>query len=103
MNKDKTVNAVTDEQIAEWKKKYRNVFCYTVDGEKLYFRQPDRKIIAAAGVTATNDPIKYNEFVLTNCFLGGNRALLEDDSIFYGLSHVVDKLIAVKVGELKNL
>lgn len=96
-------NEVTTEQIEAWKKKFGKVFCYEVDGEKIYFRQPERKTLAAAGVIAKNDPMKYNEFVLTNCCIGGNRELLNDDSVFYGLSQVIDQLIAVRVGELKNL
>ncbi|MDE5609451.1 MAG: hypothetical protein K2I66_03590 [Bacteroidales bacterium] len=98
---EKTPNE--NRQIEEWKRKHGKVFCYEVEGEKLYFRQPDRKTLAAAGVIAKNDPMKYNEFVLKNSFLGGNAELLEDNSVFYGLSQVMDKLVAAKVGELKNL
>lgn len=96
-------NEVSREQIDAWKAKYRKVFCYEVEGKKIYFKQPDRKTIAAAGVIAKNDPMKYNEFVLANCCLGGDRELLNDDSVFYGLSQKIDELIAAKVGELKNL
>ena len=95
--------AVESRQIEEWKRKHGKVFCYEVGGEKLYFRQPDRKTLAAAGVIAKNDPMKYNEFVLKNSFLGGNAELLEDNSVFYGLSQIMDELVAAKVGELKNL
>ena len=96
-------NAVSAEQIEAWKKKHGKVFCYTVDGEDVYFRQPDRKVIASAGVYAEKDPMKYAEYVFNNCFLGGNKELLNDDSVFYGLAKVIDKLVAVKEGELKNL
>lgn len=96
-------NEVGQEQIDAWKAKYRKVFCYEVDGQRIYFRQPDRRTISAAGIIAKNDPMKYNEFVLTNSFLGGARELLEDDSVFYGLSQKIDELVAAKVGELKNL
>ncbi len=99
----KGVDTVTEDQIAEWKRKYRRVFCYEVEGKRMYFRQPDRKTIAAAGVVAKNAPMKYNEFVLGNCFLGGPRELLDDDSVFFGLSQKIDELVAAKVGELKNL
>ncbi|MDE6493010.1 MAG: hypothetical protein K2O66_01220 [Bacteroidales bacterium] len=92
-----------NQRIEEWKRKYGKVFCYEVEGQQLYFRQPDRKTLAAAGVIAKNDPMKYNEFVLKNSFLGGNAELLEDNSVFYGLSQIMDKLVAAKIGELKNL
>lgn len=96
-------NEVNQGQIDSWKAKYQKVFCYEVDGKKIYFKQPDRKTIAAAGVIAKNDPMKYNEFVLANCCLGGERELLNDDSVFYGISQKIDELVAAKVGELKNL
>lgn len=106
METEKTVaakEAVTQEQIESWKRKHQKVFCYEVDGQKLYFKQPDRKTLAAASVIARNDPMKYNEFVLNNSLLGGPRELLEDDSVFYGLSQKIEELVAAKIGELKNL
>lgn len=96
-------NAVSEAQIKEWKRKFGKVLCYEVDGEKLYFRQPDRKVLASAGVLAKNDPMKYSEHILVNSFLGGNKELLYDDSVFYGLMQVIDQFVSVKVGELKNL
>ena len=96
-------NLSEDKQIEAWKSKYGKVFRYEVEGEKLYFRQPDRKTLAAAGVIAKNDPMKYNEFVLKNSLIGGNADLLEDNSVFYGLSQIMDELVAAKIGELKNL
>lgn len=93
----------TQEQIEAWKKKHQRVFAYEVDGKTLYFRQPDRKTLTAAGVIAKNDPMKYNEFVLKNSLLHGDASLLDNDSVFYGLSQVIEELVAAKVGELKNV
>ena len=98
-----TANESEQRQIADWKRKYGKVFCYEVDGEKLYFRQPDRKTLSAAGVIAKNDPMTYNDFVLKNSLLGGDSSLLDDNSVFYGLSQIMDELVSAKVGELKNL
>ena len=96
-------NAVTAEQIEAWKKKHGKIFCYTVDGEDIYFRQPDRKVMASASVVAAKDSMKFAEYIFSNCFLGGKKELLDDDSVFFGLAQVIDKLVAVKEGELKNL
>lgn len=97
-----------EQKIEQWKAKYRNVFCYEVENEagetvKAYFRQPDRKVLSAATVTAKGDPMKYNEIILKNCLLEGSEDLLNDDSTFYGLSQKVDELVNVKAGELKKL
>lgn len=96
-------DTVTPEQIEAWKKKHGKVFCYEVDGEKIYFRQPDRKVIASASVVAPNDPMKFAELVFSNSFLGGKRELLDDDSVFYGLMPIINELVSAKTGELKNL
>lgn len=95
-------------QIAQWKTKYKHVFCYAVETEEgetveCYFRQPDRRILSAATVNAKGDPMRYNEIVLKNCMLDDDKSLLEDDSIFFGLSQKVDELVNAKVGELKKL
>ena len=98
-----TGTAVSKAQIEEWKRKFGKVLCYEVEGEKIYFKQPDRKVLASASVVAKNDPMEYSEYILMNCFIGGNKELLYDDSVFLGLMQVIDKFISVKVGELKNL
>lgn len=98
-----TAPAVTEEQIREWKRKFGKILCYEVEGEKLYFKQPDRKVLASAAVVGKTDPMGYSEHILMNCFLGGNKELLYDDSVFLGLMQVIDRFISVKVGELKNL
>lgn len=103
-----TPEQTTAQKIEQWKAKYRNVFAYEVENEAgetvtFYFRQPDRKVMSAATVTAKGDPMKYNEFILKNSKLEGDDELLKDDSIFYGLSQKVDELVNAKAGELKKL
>lgn len=101
--------ALTEEQkVQKWKEQYRNVFAYDVETDegktvRLYFRQPDRRVLSAATITAKGDPMRYNEIVLKNCLLEGDEILLKDDSIFFGLSSKVDELVNAKVGELKKL
>lgn len=97
-----------EQKIEQWKAKYKSVFCYEVETEsgdtvKCYFRQPDRRVVSAATVSAKGDPMKYNEVILRNCMLEGGEDLLKEDSTFYGLSQKVDELVDAKVGELKKL
>ena len=99
----KTENLTIEQRIEEWKKKYNKIFAYKVDEKTVYLKQPDRKILSAATIGAKGDPMKYNEIVLKNCWLGDDIELLEDDSIFFGLSQKVDELVDAKVGELKKL
>ena len=96
-------NEVSQEQIEAWKAKYQKVFCYEVDGKKIYFKQPDRKTIAAAGVIAKNDPMKYNEILLNNCWLAGDEDIKTDDALFLGVSAKLGELVEIKEAELKKL
>lgn len=101
--KTEETNLTIEQKIEQWKEKHKNVFAYEVEGQTCYLKQPDRKILSAATINAKGDPMRYNEIVLKNCWLGDNVELLDDDSIFFGLSQKVDELVAAKVGELKKL
>lgn len=95
---------VTSSQIEEWKQKYGKIFCYkATDGKMCYFRSPNRRIVAAATVAAGDDGMLQKELVLKNCFLGGDRALLDEDKYFFVLHNYVGGLIDVVEGELKEV
>lgn len=90
-------------QIAAWKKKHGDVFSYEADGLACYLCRPSRSTIAAASVVGRDDPFKFAEIVIANCWLGGDEALRTDDKYFMGLSQKVSELVEIKVGELKKL
>ena len=92
-----------EEQIAIWKEEYGDVYVYTAEGKTCYLKKPDRNILSAAAVIGRNDPLKYNEIILKNCWLGGDEQIKDDDSFFLGISQKIGELIEVKEGELKKL
>lgn len=105
---EKNTTLTEEQKVQKWKEQYKNVFAYDVETDegktvRLYFKQPDRRVLSAATITAKGDPMRYNEVVLKNCLLEGDECLLKDDSIFFGLSSKVDELVNAKVGELKKL
>lgn len=105
---EKNAVITEEEKIRKWKELYKNVFAYEVETEngemkKVHFRQPDRRILSAATINAKGDIMRYNEVVLKNCLLDEDKSILEDDSLFFGLSQKVDELVNAKVGELKKL
>lgn len=94
---------VTSEQIAEWKKQYGKVFTYkSKDGKKCHFRRPDRRIMAAATVNASGDGYLQRELILKNCFLGGDIDLIDQDKYFFASQHLVEELLEIVEGELKE-
>lgn len=92
-----------EQKIKEWKAKYGQIFAYEADGKKCYLRKPDRKVLSAAAVMGKEDPMKYNEVILNNCWLDGDEEIKTDDGYFLGISQVLAKLIEIREGELKKL
>lgn len=97
------MEAITNEQIEGWKKKYGDIFEVTADGKTAYLKKPDRKALSAAAVIGKSDPMKYNEVLLNNCWLAGDEEIKTDDSLFLGVSSHLAELIEIKEAELKKL
>ena len=91
------------QKIEEWKAKYGEVFMYEVDGKKCYLHKPSRSVLSAAASTSKGDNIRYNEFVLKNCWIDGDEEIRKDDGLFIGISQQLTELIGIKEGELKKL
>lgn len=98
----KTTEEMTS-KIEEWKKKYGDIFCYEADGKSCYLRRPSRNTISAASVVGKDDPFKFAEIIIANCWLGGEEELRVEDKYFMGLSQKVSDLVEIKVGALKKL
>ena len=91
------------EQIAEWKKKHSDIFAITVDGHICYLIKPDRKVLSYASSLGQKDPLKFNEAILDNCWLGGSEEIKTNDELFLGASGKIADLIEVKEAELVKL
>ena len=94
---------VVQEQIEAWKKKYGDVLCVVVGDKVAYLKRPSRQALSAAAVVGKNDPMKYNEILLNNCWLDGDEEIKTDDSLFLGVSAKLGELVEVKEAELKKL
>ena len=94
---------VTKEQIQEWKKQYKDIFVISVEDKKVYLRTPDRATLSYASTLATKDPMKFNEAILTNCWLGGDEEIKTDDALFLSASSKLGELIQIKEATLEKL
>ncbi len=94
---------VSQEQVEAWKKKHGDVFRVVVGGRVAYLKRPDRRTLGAAAVVGKNDPMKYNEILLKNCWLDGDEEIKTDDSLFLGVSAKLGELIEIEEAELKKL
>ena len=94
---------VTKEQIQEWKKQYKDVFVISVEDKKVYLRTPDRKTLSYASTLATKDPLRFNEVILENCWLGGDEEIKTNDELFLAVSSKLPDLIQIKEATLEKL
>lgn len=92
----------TTEQVDAWKAKYGVVFAYTADDKICYLRKPDRMTLNYAS-RLQNDPLKSNELLIKNCWLGGWDGFKTEDEYFFGLNNKLKEIIQVKQGELAKL
>lgn len=99
------MNIATQEQIEEWKKDHVDVYQITVeeDGKTCYLRKPTRKELSFASSAGTQDPMKFNEMILKNCWLHGDEEILTNDSLFLAVSTQLDKVLEFKKAELVKL
>lgn len=93
----------SDEQIAAWKKEHGDVFVYTADGKRCYLKKPDRNTLSVAAAMGMANPLRYNEILLENCWLGGDEQIRTADGYFLGISQKLSELVEIKEGELKKL
>jgi hypothetical protein len=95
---------VTPEIIAGWKTQYGNCFKYvSADGKVGYFRNPDLAIIDNASSMMANSPVKSNISIAVNCFLAGDKELIEDTQYQFGLASKVAAIIKKVEGEFTEL
>lgn len=103
--KKANIDKPTAEQIAEWKEKYGEdkVFKMTSeDGEKsCILRKPGRKDLDYA--TAAGDGLKFNEALMNNCWLGGDREMVENDDYFLECGAVLASLVKRGKATLEKL
>lgn len=99
---------ISKEQIAEWKAKFGTVNKITVkdaeNGNKVcYLRQPSRKALGYASQASKDNPMKFNEVILNDCWLGGDDEIKTNDTLFLSVSGKIAELIEVKEAELEKL
>lgn len=94
---------ITKEQIEAWKVKYGSVFKITVDNRVAYLRSPDRKTMSFASSVGAENPMKFNEILLKNCWLAGDEEIQTNDNLFMSISAQLAEIIEIKEAKLEKL
>ena len=97
------VGQATVAEIDDWKKRHGDIYAIKVDGHVCYLRKPTRRDLSFASSAGKKDPLKFNETLLRDCWLGGSEAIRRDDDKFMGASGVLDKIIPDAEAELEKL
>lgn len=103
MEKIELKGAASEQQIAQWKAQHKDVYQIEVDGSVCYLKKPDRSTLKAMASLGMSDPIRSNEVLLENCWLGGDASIKTDDEKFFGVSTKLAEIVEVKQAELKKL
>ena len=95
--------AITQDQIDVWKAQHDSVFKIEVDGKTAYLHSPDRKTLSYASNIGSQDPMKFNEILLKNCWLAGDEEIQTNDSLFMSVSSKLAEIIEFKEAKLEKL
>ncbi len=93
----------TAEQIEAWKRQYGEIMALKVDGRVCYLKKPSRKALGYAAMAGKDNPIKFNEVIMNDCFVGGCEEIKTDDTLFLSASSKIGELVEVKEAELEKL
>ncbi|MCX6232436.1 MAG: hypothetical protein NTZ33_12945 [Bacteroidetes bacterium] len=98
-----TKKTLTPEEINEFKKEFGNVYLLVVEGKKAYIHKPTRNIMDLAALASRTKDSQFNETILKNCWLAGDKELVEDDDYFFSAGKQLGSIIKYKEAELKEL
>lgn len=94
---------LTKEQIEELKAKHGKLYRIKLeDGEQCWLKAPDRKALSYASRAGAQDPMKFNEVILDQCWLCGDEQIKTDDMLFLSASGQLAGIIEVKQAELEK-
>lgn len=102
-NTEELKGQVSQDQIDKWKAEFKKVWALKVDGRIAYIKSPNRKTLSYASTVGAKEPMKFNEIILNECWLGGDEEIKTDDELFLSASGQLAKIIEVKEAELEKL
>ena len=95
---------VTQGQINAWKKEYGEIFRFNVGKDKVCFlKKPSRNALSYASMAAQTDPLKYNEYILEDCWLAGDEEIKTDNGLFLSIGQKLPLLIEMVEVEMVKL
>ena len=101
--KEDPIGKLSQEEIAKLKNQHGEIFALKVGNSICYLRKPTRKSLGYASVAGKDNPLKFNEVILNDCFLAGDETIKTDDTKFLSASSKLSEIIEVVDAELEKL
>lgn len=92
----------TKERIAELKAEHGDLFLITVEDKAAFFKRPSRKALSYAAKAGEKDPLAFNEVIMKDTYIEGDKELMEDDGYFLGAANQIGELVQVKTSTLEK-
>ena len=91
----------SEEQIQDYKSKYRDLYLITVDDKSCLLHKPTRQTLSY--VSSIKDPIRMSEAMLGELWVDGDAEIKTDDELFMAVVAKMDEVIKVKEAEINKL
>ena len=90
------------------KRKYGKIVLIEVENPggnpfEFVLRQPDRNVMGAVAKVANSDPFKAGVILVENCLLYGDKAALDDITVFSAVAEAFEQFNKARAATIKNL
>lgn len=92
-----------EKRIAELERAHGQLTTIEVEDKMGIFKSPDRKILSMATTASRDEPIEYLSLIAENCFVEGDKILLENDDYFFSIMPHLNNLSNLKVAKLLKM
>jgi hypothetical protein len=101
---------LTADEIRAAKTAYGKVYKLSVKSDdddsieaQCFIHRPNRQILDLADASSKTKNSKFNETILKNCWLAGDKSIVENDEHFYAVSKQLNSIVKFKDAELVEL
>lgn len=101
---------LSPEEIVAFKKEYGKLYNLRVKSDEndsieaqCFIHKPTRQVLDLAASSSKTKDSKFNETILKNCWLAGDKSIVENDDHFYAVSKQLNSVIKFKEAELVEL
>lgn len=85
------------------KKEHGELTAIAVEDKIALFKKPTRKVIGMASAHIQSDIMEYLSIIAENCYVAGDRAIIDEDEYFLAIVPQLNALVETKTASLLKL